>query len=134
MIADESVLIRSSIKQLFSEEKEIRITAEADTYSELFQTLNIFTFDILILDFNFHEKNGLEMLKELKISYPQLSVIIISSRDEIQTVIKTFEANVKGFVRKADLAEELVEAVKTVNQGGEYISKHLREKYNQIKS
>ena len=130
IVAEESAMIRSSIKLLFSEENDFRITGEAKTYSELFRTLNLFNFDIIILDFNFHEKAGIEILKEIKISCPQLKVIIISRQYENQIVNKAFELGACGFVRKTDIADELVEAVKVVGTGKKYVSKHLQSKFD----
>jgi DNA-binding NarL/FixJ family response regulator len=130
IVAEESAMIRSSIKLLFSEENDFRITGEAKTYSELFRTLNLFNFDIIILDFNFHEKAGIEILKEIKISCPQLKVIIISRQYENQIVNKAFELGACGFVGKTDIADELVEAVKVVGAGKKYVSKHLQSKFD----
>jgi len=130
IVAEESAMIRSSIKLLFSEENDFRITGEAKTYSDLFRTLNLFNFDIIILDFNFHEKAGIEILKEIKISCPQLKVIIISRQYENQIVNKAFELGAGGFVRKTDIADELVEAVKVVGTGKKYVSKHLQSKFD----
>lgn len=74
------------------------------------------------------QKNGWEVLSELKIYYPKLPVIILSIYSEDQFGLRFLKAGASGYLTKTSAPDQLVEAIRRVARGGKYISPSLAER------
>lgn len=84
--------------------------------------------DILVMDINMPEKDGLQVLKELSISKMHFKVIILSSYDDLKLVREVIKLGAKGYLTKQCVAESIVEALHEVQNGEEYFCRTMREK------
>ena len=84
--------------------------------------------DILVMDINMPEKDGLQVLKELSKSKMFFKVIILSSYDDLKLVREVIELGAKGYLTKQCVAESIVEALHEVQNGEEYFCRTMREK------
>jgi DNA-binding NarL/FixJ family response regulator len=128
LIADDHSIVREGLKQVVGEETDIIVTGEAAEASELMDLLKKNSFDIVILDINMPGKSGLEALKEIKVEHPSLPVLILSMYSEEQYGLRAMRAGAEGFLKKVSAPEELVKAIRLINDGGKYISQELAEK------
>jgi DNA-binding NarL/FixJ family response regulator len=128
LIADDHAIVREGLKQIVGEEKDIIVSGEAATASELMELLQKESFDLVILDINMPGKSGLEALKEIKIEHPTLPVLILSMYSEDQYGLRVIRAGAAGFLKKVSAPEELVKAIRLIKDGGKYISQELAEK------
>ena len=128
LIADDHAIVREGLKQIVAEETDILVTGEASNSGELMDLLRNESFDLIILDINMPGKSGLEALKEVKIEYPDLPVLILSMYSEGQYGLRAIRAGAAGFRKKVSAPEELVKAIRLIKDGGKYISQELAEK------
>lgn len=84
--------------------------------------------DILVMDINMPEKDGLQVLKELSKSKMHFKVIILSSYDDLKLVREVIKLGAKGYLTKQCVAESIVEALHEVQNGEEYFCRTMREK------
>lgn len=84
--------------------------------------------DILVMDINMPEKDGLQVLKELSKSKMFFKVIILSSYDDLKLVREVIKLGAKGYLTKQCVAESIVEALNEVQSGEEYFCRTMREK------
>jgi len=84
--------------------------------------------DILVMDINMPEKDGLQVLKELSKSKMFFKVIILSSYDDLKLVREVIKLGAKGYLTKQCVAESIVEALYEVQNGEEYFCRTMREK------
>ena len=84
--------------------------------------------DILVMDINMPEKDGLQVLKELSKSKMLFKVIILSSYDDLKLVREVIKLGAKGYLTKQCVAESIVEALHEVQNGEEYFCRTMREK------
>jgi DNA-binding NarL/FixJ family response regulator len=84
-------------------------------------------WDIVVLDLSLGDRNGLEVLKELKQIRPRLPVLILSMRSEQQYARRAFKAGAAGYITKDSPRAELVKAINKVMEGGVYVSPALAE-------
>jgi DNA-binding NarL/FixJ family response regulator len=84
--------------------------------------------DILVMDINMPEKDGLQVLKELSKSKMHFKVIILSSYDDLKLVREVIKLGAKGYLTKQCVAESIVEALYEVQNGEEYFCRTMREK------
>lgn len=129
IIADDHVLIRDGLKNRISNETiDMEVIGEASTAAELFETMSVLKPNIVILDITLPDKNGLDILKEMKILYPKVKVVILSMHPEDRYAIRAYKAGAVGYLSKdmESLSSELIKAIRMiVKQGRRYVSKHV---------
>ncbi|WP_337866684.1 response regulator transcription factor [Ignavibacterium sp.] len=127
-IADDHLLIREGLKKILSGEKEFKVVGEAGDPDEIIDFINDNDVDILILDLNMPGRSGLDVLKHLKRIKPDLKVLILSMYPEDQFGERTIKAGASGYITKESASEELLNALKKIAKGGNYISPAFAEK------
>ncbi len=128
IIADDHAIVRKGLNQIISEQKDMKVVAEAENGSEALDKALSYDCDILVLDISMPDKNGLDVLKELKSKKPSLSVLILSMHPEEQYAKRVLTAGASGYLTKDTAPEELIIALRKIYQGGTYIGASLGEK------
>lgn len=128
LIADDHPVVRQGVKQILTEELELQQFGEARNAKEVLENVSRKKWDILILDINLPDMNGLEILRQLKKVHPDLPVLVLTVFDEDQIAIRVLKAGASGFVTKETMPNELIAAVKKIHSGGRYVSPSLAEK------
>jgi DNA-binding NarL/FixJ family response regulator len=127
-IADDHALIREGFKKILNMEKDIKVIGEGINAFETIRYVEKNDFNVLILDINLPDKNGMDVLKEVKIIKPELHVLILSMHPEDRFAVRAIKAGASGYITKESAPDELVKAIRKVNGGGKYISANLAEK------
>ena len=125
IIVDDHQIVRDGISALFMKSKDINIIGEASDGEHLLTLLKTQNPDIIIMDISMPKISGLELTKLIKEQYPHIEIIIFSSHSEGENVVKALEAGAKGVLPKSTIREELIEALNTVYEGKEFISKYI---------
>jgi len=128
LIADDHPLIREGLKKILSEDADMNIVGEAGNAFEVEELVKTQHVDILLLDLSMPDKNGLELLKDLKYAYPNLPVLILSIYPEDQFALRTLKAGASGYMTKESTTDELVKAIRKIVGGHRYISTGVAEK------
>ncbi len=126
-ITDDHSLIREGFKKILKDEKDISITGEAADAKDTMTFVLNKQPDILILDLNLPDKNGLDLLKELKALRPELKILILSMHPEDRFAMRVLRAGAAGYITKESAGDELVKAIRKVYNGGKYVSESLAE-------
>ncbi len=121
MITDDHKMIREGIKQLLELNEDISVVGMASDGNECLTMLKESDVDVLLLDINMPNKNGLETLKEIKESKLNVKVIILTVHNEADYLMSAVEIGANGYVLKDSGSAELVHAIKTVMEGESYI-------------
>jgi two-component system, NarL family, invasion response regulator UvrY len=128
LIADDHPIIRHGLKQIISDESDMKIAGEAESGNAIFELLKTNKFDILILDISLPDINGIEVLNKLKKNYPNLPVLILSAHPEDQYALRTIQAGAMGYLNKIAASEQLINAIRKVMSGGYYTSTALSDR------
>ena len=128
LIVDDHAVVRDGVKRLSDEQLCAAVFGEASTAQEALQLVREAHWDVVVLDISLGERNGLEVLKELKQLRPRLPVLILSMHAEDQYARRAFKAGAAGYITKDSSRTELVTALNKVIHGGKYISPMLAEK------
>jgi two-component system invasion response regulator UvrY len=128
LIADDHPIVRQGFKQVLSETADLVVADEAGNGQEVLSLVAKKDYDVILLDISMPGKNGLEVLKELKIVSPKIPVLILSIYPEEQYAIRALRAGASGYLTKASAPEELISAIRKVSRGGKYIGSSLAEK------
>jgi DNA-binding NarL/FixJ family response regulator len=125
VLADDHTLLRSGIKKIIEESEDMLVVGEASDGLELLDLLRKETPHLVILDISMPNLRGVEATSEIKQSYPEVEVLILSMHKKKEYLEYCFSAGAKGYVLKDDTATELLTAVETIRGGGVYLSSLL---------
>ncbi len=123
IIADDHPLFRGALRQILQDSFRPESVTEAENYQQLELVVEeAQDVDLLFLDLTMPGVSGLSGLINLKAQYPQLPVMIVSATDDVATIRRAMDLGASGFVSKSASLEEIGEAVRTVLDGGEWVS------------
>lgn len=127
-IADDHPLMLEGIKRVLNREMDIEITGEASKGDEVLAMLDDVLPDILILDLSMPGKSGLDLLKDINVIYPDLSVLILSIHPEERFAVRCIKAGAAGYLNKSAISNELARAVrKIIREKRKYITEGVAE-------
>ena len=127
LIADDHTLIRKGLKQILDDTADMRVTGEAETGMQAIQMAQKAPFDMILLDISLPDKNGIDVLKQLKLINPDVPVLMLSMHAEDQYAVRSMKAGAAGYLNKQSAPSQLVNAIRTVASGKKYISGELAE-------
>lgn len=126
-IADDHEIVRSGLKMLIDREKDMQVEVEASSCSDLTTLLKETDIDLLILDLNLGDINGVESIEQVSTLFPKLSILVLSTYPEEPYAIQTFKAGASGYLNKTVISSELIKAIHKITAGKKYISESLAE-------
>ncbi len=126
-IADDHELIRKGLHMLIEVRTDMHVLFEASSYQELVKKLHEHQPNILILDLNLGDSNGLHTIENITQSYPSLPILILSAYPENVYALRAFKSGASGYLNKSAVSEELITAILTVTEGRRYISQGCEE-------
>jgi two-component system response regulator DegU len=121
VIIDDHQLFREGVKRILEFEKSFQVVAEGDDGSEALKLVKEHKPDVVIMDINMPQMNGVEATKELVEKYPDTKVIILSIHDDENYVTHALQTGAQGYLLKEMDADALIEAVRVVAEGGSYL-------------
>ena len=127
LIADDHTLIRKGLKQILDDTEDMRVTGEAETGMQAIQMADKSSYDMVLLDISLPDKNGIDVLKQLKLNKPDVPVLMLSMHAEDQYAVRSMKAGAAGYLNKQSAPSQLVNAIRTVASGKKYISGELAE-------
>jgi two-component system response regulator NreC len=121
LLADDHVLVRQGLKVLV-EQAGMVVMGEASDGPEALRLAHTHPPEVALLDIAMPHLNGLETARRLRETLPQLKSILLTMHTEEPYVLEALQAGAVGYVVKTQAAADLVEAIRTVVQGGIYVS------------
>ena len=134
MLVDDHKLFRNGIKFILSDLPNIEIVGEASNGKEFLEILKYITPDLVLMDINMPEMNGVEATKKGLEKVPGLSILILTMFSDEQYYNTFIDIGVRGFILKECDNNELKMAVNTILDGGTYFSQELLLKLIRNKS
>lgn len=126
MIADDHLMVREGIKQILELDGDIKVIAEASNGKECINLLDEKNTDILLLDINMPDMNGLKVLQYLKEKKVDVKVLILTIHNEVEYLMKAADIGVDGYILKDSDSSVLKRAIISILQGETYIQPELR--------
>ena len=127
IIVDDHVIMRDGLRQLLEVESDMEVLGEADNGREAVKLALEKKPDIVIMDVAMQDMNGIEATRQIKNENPNIKVIALSMHSERQIVVGIFRAGASGYLLKDSSSMELVEAVRTVYRGRNYLSQKISD-------
>ena len=121
IIADDQGIIRESIKFIVKQKKHIEIEKEAHSYTKLCSLLEEKEYDLLILDLNLGDKDGIHSVREISRKYQDLPILVLSMYPEDPYALQSIRSGAFGYLNKRTLQKDLIDAIDTILKGNIYI-------------
>lgn len=127
LIADDHAIVRKGLIQILDDEPGLANVSEAKSGQEVLELSRHKAWDLVILDINLPDRNGLDILNELHYAYPNLPILILSMYPEDQYALRVLKAGASGYLNKQSAPEELVKAIKKIHGGRKYFSEAITD-------
>jgi len=133
LIADDHAIVREGLKQILADTPDIVVSGDTESGVEAIRLHRSNQADVMLLDISMPDRNGIEVLKQLKKEFSSLAVLMLSMHREDQYAIRALKAGASGYMTKQSAPVELVNAIRQVAAGRKYISASLaQELANQV--
>lgn len=128
LIADDHKLVRTGIRYTLTGNEDADFIDRIDEVvngAEAVEKMDIFFYDIILMDINMPEMDGIAATKEIVKKFPEAKIIALSMHSDDFEIRSMIKAGAKGYLLKNTGSEMLVEAIKTVMEGGKYYSNEV---------
>jgi len=118
LLAEDQVMVRQGLKAMIETDVEINVTGEADNGKEAVNLCDKQVFDVAILDIRMPEMDGIEAAKVLRLRFPQMKILMLTTFDDNEYVIEALKLGVSGYMLKNGDTESLIRSIKSALSGG----------------
>lgn len=125
MIVDDHKMVREGLKKLIEFDKNIRVIDESNDGKECINKLHFIEPDVLLLDINMPEMNGIEVLEKIIKNKVHPKILILTVHNEIEYLIRAVDIGVDGYILKDSDSRELIRAINCVYSGEKFIQPSL---------
>jgi two-component system, NarL family, invasion response regulator UvrY len=127
VLADDHAIVRTGLRQFFSEQVDLRVTGEAANGREALELVRKGDLDVLLMDLQMPDQSGVDALAAIKARAPQLPVLILSGFPEAHYATTLLKQGASGYLNKECDPEEIVKAIRTLYRGRKYITAGVAE-------
>jgi DNA-binding NarL/FixJ family response regulator len=132
LVADDHPVVRDGLTAILSTQPDFQVIGEAGTGTEVVQQAISLKPDVILLDLEMPELDGVQALIQLRQSYPEARAIVFTAFDTDERILGAVQAGAQGYLLKGVPREELFKAVRIVHSGGSLLqpvvaSKLLRQ-------
>src|ERR1044071_10467693 len=121
LLVDDHAVVRRGLRQIIADEAETGTTGEAPNAVTALKLVREQYWDAVVLDVTMPDKNGLELLSEIKQDFPKLPCLMLSMHPEDQFALRALKLGASGYLTKESAAEELMNALRKVVGGDSYV-------------
>ena len=128
LLVDDHPLVRDGLKARLASESDMLVVGEAGNAAEALAALERCTPTLALMDIGMKEINGIELAAMLLQRVPQLAVLMLSMYDSVEYAQRALQAGARGYVLKDAPASEILTALRTVANGGTYLSVEMAQR------
>ena len=128
IVVDDHAIVRRGLSELINGEDDLMVCGQAEDAHQAMQAIKTLKPDMVIVDISLKETSGMELIKDIKAQYPNLSVLALSMHDEAVYAERVLRAGADGYIMKAEATENIVTAMRKVLSGQIYLSDRMAPK------
>lgn len=118
LLVDDHHVVRLGLRSLLNDEPDLDVIAEADSANTAIQLARQLQPDVILMDIRLPDKSGIEACREIKRTHPHIHILMLTSYADDDMVTEAIAAGATGYVLKQLSTDDLLQAVRTVGQGG----------------
>lgn len=128
LLADDHTIVRKGVAQILDEQADIRVVAQAADGKAALAMYRQERPDVALLDLRMPELEGVEVVERLRAEFPDAVLVVLTTYDTDDDIDRALKAGAKGYLLKDVAPVDLVACVRTVHQGGTWISQVIASK------
>ena len=128
LIADSHPIVRLGIKQVLASASGFEVIGAVSSTTELFAALEKVTPDVVMLEMDIPEINGIATLRKIKQDFPSTKVLMYSGQSEDVYALSTIRAGAFGYLSKTASVDYIISAIKKVSEGNMFITNELAQR------
>lgn len=128
IIVDDHPIVRQGLADLINQEKDLAVCGQAEDAAGAMKAIRELEPDVVIVDITLADSSGIELIKDIKIQYPDLPVLTLSMHDESLYAERALRAGAKGYIMKGETTKSVVTAIRKVLAGQIYTSDKVAAK------
>lgn len=128
LIVDDHPIVRQGLRVLIDNEDGLMVSDDAEDASKAMEAIRKLEPDMAIVDISLNGKNGLELIKDIKIRSPHVAILALSMHDESLYAERALRAGARGYIMKEEAPENLCAAIHKVLNGQIYVSEQIATK------
>ncbi len=125
LVADDHTIVRQGFRKLLEEQDDIEVVGEAGNGLEVIKQVKALHPDVVLMDIQMPELNGLEAVSLIKEAVPETQVVLLSMHEKDAYVHQALVSGALGYVLKASPVTEILEAIRTVYQKEHFLSSKI---------
>lgn len=122
LLADDHTVVRQGFRAILAQQPDMQIVGEAGNGRDAMALAQETSPDVIVMDVAMPELNGIEATRRLTATLPNTRVLALSMHKDSVYVREMLKAGAKGYLLKDSVENDLLEAVRALSRGGEYIS------------
>ena len=126
LVCDDHLIVRQGIKQILADADDIALAGEADNGPEAIRQVRLApigaAIDVVLMDIAMPQRDGLDVLKQLKREFPKLPVLMLSTYPEKQYAVRCIKLGASGYLNKSADPDDMLAAVRKVAAGGVFLT------------
>lgn len=127
LLVDDHTLVREGLKRIIADSNLFSVVAEAADGNEALQRLRAQAIELVLLDLSMPGRSGVELVKQIKLEFPNLRILVLTMHEEDQYAVRAIRAGASGYLTKDSASASLILAMEKIARGGMYISARLAE-------
>jgi DNA-binding NarL/FixJ family response regulator len=132
LIVDDHPMMRQGLAQLINGEPELTVSWEAGNAGQALDMVLTHSPDLVLADISLPDKNGLELIKDIRAVRPTMAILVVSMHDEGLYADRVLRAGGRGYIMKQEGGKQLLVAIRHVLNGQIYVSEKMSEKIVEI--
>lgn len=131
LLVDDHPIVRQGLSELINHEKDMVMSGTAEDLNKALEAIETLKPDLVIVDISLKGSNGIELLKNIKVRYPKMLVLMLSMHDESLYAVRALRAGASGYIMKQEATEKVLTAIRRVLNGEIYLSEKMEKKMMQ---
>jgi DNA-binding NarL/FixJ family response regulator len=125
LLVDDHPLVREGMTNLINQQRDLEVCGEAGNEPEALQLISIVKPDVAVVDISLETGSGIELVKNIKATYPKVKTLVLSMHDEMLYAERALRAGARGYIMKREAAKKVIQGIRAVHQGQIYIGEKI---------
>ena len=119
--------MREWLTNLIHQQPDLAVCGETESAPRALQAIAAAQPDVAIVDISLTDSSGIELIKSLKLSHPEVAVLVLSMHDESLYAERALRAGAKGYIMKRETTRKVIEGIRQILDGKVFVSDSVKE-------
>ena len=118
LVADDHPVVRDGLVAMLSTQTDFRVVGQASTGREVVANIEIARPDVVLLDLEMPDLDGVEALRQVTAEHPEVKVLVFTAFDDDERIVSAVQAGARGYLLKGSPRDKVFDAIRVISQGG----------------